>query len=511
MRPPMRSNRVLFVLGYILGQLARTMTTQAQTSATWGIFDGHNDIGTEQRPGAVEYVPDARTYRVSGGGDNMWLSRDAFQFVWKRLSGDLTLAADIQWPDTKGNPHKKAGLIIRQSLEPGSPYADAVIHGDGLTSLQFREIPDGPTREVQANVNRPQRIRLERRGDVLSLSFAREGGAPQPSGCSFRLRLSDPVYVGLAVCAHDSNALETAVFKDVRLTQEKHQPGAATRVSCTLETVAIASKDRKAIYYTTNLIEAPNWTPDGKFFLFNSQGRMHRLPIQGGVSAPVDTGFANRCNNDHGLSPDGSQLAISDQSRTGKSLIYIVPAGGGQPRQVTPLGPSYWHGWSPDGLTLAYCAERNNEFDVYTIPVAGGQERRLTTAAGLDDGPEYSPDGRYLYFNSERSGAMQIWRMKPDGSQQEQVTADDYNNWFPHPSPDGKWMVFLSYDKSVKGHPANQNVQLRLLPVAGGPIQVLATLLGGQGTINVPSWSPDSRQIAFVSYQLFSPEPAPEK
>ena len=162
----------------------------------------------------------------------------------------------------------------------------------------------------------------------------------------------------------------------------------------------------------------------------------------------------------------------------------------------------HWHGWSPDGKTLAFCGERNGEFDIYTIPVAGGPETRLTTAPGLDDGPDYSPDGKYIYFNSERSGRMQIWRMKADGSQQEAVTTDEWNNWFPHPSPNGRWVAFLSYAPEVKGHPANQDVMLRLWSVNDGKIQVLAKLFGGQGTINVPSWSPDSSKLAFVSYQL---------
>jgi len=258
------------------------------------------------------------------------------------------------------------------------------------------------------------------------------------------------------------------------------------------------------MYVTTNLIEAPNWSRDGASLLFNSKGRIYRVRTEGGGPEQIDTGFANRCNNDHGISPDGGQLVISDQSQERRSLIYLLPITGGRPRQLTTLGPSYWHGWSPDGKTLAYCGERNGEFDIYTIPVAGGAERRLTTAAGLDDGPDYSPDGKYIYFNSDRSGMMQVWRMNADGSGQEQVTNDDYNNWFPHPSPDGKWLVFLSYDKDVKGHPENKDVMLRLMPLAGGNIEVLAKLFGGQGTINVPSWSPDSRKLAFVSYQLLA-------
>jgi len=213
-----------------------------------------------------------------------------------------------------------------------------------------------------------------------------------------------------------------------------------------------------------------------------------------------------RCNNDHGISPDSSLLAISDQSQEDhKSLVYVLPLAGGTPRRLTRNSPSYWHGWSPDGRTLAFVGERNGDFDIYTIPVNGGEEARLTTAKGLDDGPEYSPDGRYIYFNSERTGHMQIWRMKADGSEQEQVFSDDYSNWFPHISPDGKYMVFLTYDRSVSGHPENKDVMLRLMTLADKKIKVMTTLFGGQGTINVPSWSPDSKNLAFVSYALLPP------
>ena len=184
-----------------------------------------------------------------------------------------------------------------------------------------------------------------------------------------------------------------------------------------------------------------------------------------------------------------------------------MDASGGQGRLVTKLGPSYWHGLSADGQTLAYCAERNGQYDIYTIPVEGGRETRLTNAPGLDDGPDYSYDGKYIFFNSERTGLMKIWRMNADGTEQTQMTLDEnYADWFPHPSPDGKWLVFLSYDKTVKGHPPNKDVELRIMPMGGGEPKTLAVLFGGQGTINVPSWSPDSRNVAFVSYRLVGPE-----
>ncbi len=469
--------------------------------ASLGIFQGESDIGRPAKPGQTGFDAASGTYTVSGGGENMWFTNDAFHFVWKRLSGNFVLEAAIAWEGTGGNAHRKACLVVRQDLTPGSAYVDVAVHGDGLTSLQFRDAPGGLTHEIQANVRGARVAAIERQGQTFFMRLPDATGMPTPAGPFIRMKLSDPVYVGLGVCSHDDKVRETARFSQARLLAGAAETSART-LHCALEAVPIASKDRRVLFHTTNHIEAPNWTPDGKSLLFNSGGRIFRLPVADGEPAAIDTGFATRCNNDHGVSPDGSQLAISDQSQGGKSLIYILPATGGSPRQVTASGPSYWHGWSPDGTMLAYCAERNGEFDVYTIPARGGEERRLTRAKGLDDGPEYSPDGRFIYFNSERTGTMQIWRMKPDGSDQEQVTTDEFNNWFPHPSPDGKWLVFLTYEKDVTGHPANQPVRLRVLPLGGGPIQELARLFGGQGTINVPSWSPDSRQLAFVSYEL---------
>ncbi len=273
-------------------------------------------------------------------------------------------------------------------------------------------------------------------------------------------------------------------------------------VESTLEIIDVATGARQVVYRAQEHFEAPNWSRDGKFLVINRAGRLYRVPTTGGTLEAIDTGTASRLNNDHGFSPDGRLLAIS-HSPERQSLIYVLPAIGGEPRLVTPLGPSYWHGWSPDGKKLTYCAQRNGEFDIYTIPVEGGAETRLTTAPGLDDGPDYTADGRFIYFNSERSGVMRIWRMAADGTGQEQVTFDDaYADWFPHPSPDGRWIVFLSYDKGVKGHPPNHDVVLRLMPLAGGTPKVIAKLFGGQGTINVPSWSPDSSRFAFVSYRL---------
>lgn len=276
------------------------------------------------------------------------------------------------------------------------------------------------------------------------------------------------------------------------------------KIESSLEIISITSLERKIVYSKDIHFEAPNWTPDGRTLIYNSKGLLYKIPLEGGEPKLIPTGNLKRINNDHGISPDGTQIVISDQTETGNSLIYSLPIEGGEPKQITSNDLSYWHGWSPDGKTLAYCAERNGNYDIYTIPFDGGEETRLTSAEGLDDGPDYSPDGEHIYFNSERTGTMQIWRMKTDGSEQEQITTDKFNDWFPHPSPDGKWIVYVTFDTDVPSgkHPANKNVMLRLMNLETKEITIMAKIFGGQGTINVPSWSPDSQQIAFVSYQL---------
>ena len=406
-----------------------------------GLFEKDQDIGTVKHAGAVAYDETAHRYTVSGGGQNMWFATDAFHFVWKKVSGDVSLSAVISFPKTGGDAHRKAVLMVRQSLDPDSPYADAVLHGDGLTSLQYREEKGTRTYEIQASATGPQRLRIEKRGGYVSMSIAAAGEELRPAGGSFRLEWKEPFYAGLGVCSHDDEVLETAEFSEVQLVRESPVAAAVDakpRIVCTLETVPIASKDRRVVMVTSDLIEAPNWTPDGASLIYNSKGRLHRIAAAGGAPEVIDTGFADRCNNDHGISPDGKMLVLSDQSQEQKrSMIYTLPIGGGIPQRITALAPSYWHGWSPDGKTLAYCAERNGEFDIYTIPAAGGEEKRLTEAKGLDDGPDYSPDGQWIYFNSDRTGQMQIWRMKADGSKQEQVTSDHFNNWFPHPRRKG--------------------------------------------------------------------------
>ncbi len=477
----------------------------------FGIFEASGDVGTVLHAGSVEYDGAKKTYTIAGSGENMWFDHDGYQFVWKKVSGDLTqgavtLSADISFLGTGGNPHRKAVLMIRQSLDENSVYVDIARHGNGMTALQFRTEIGGLTTEVQSPNWGPKHLRIEKRGSYFTMWLAGDDSELKLAGASPRIELQEPFYVGIGVCSHDKDVIEKAIFSNVGLTTAPPNYAAKTAPATMyslLETASVDSGDRTAVYISTERFEAPNWTRDGKAWLFNRDGRIVNLSVDSGTQQTIDTGFAIRCNNDHGISPDSSLLAISDQSQQDhQSRVYVLPLQGGTPRRLTNNAPSYWHGWSPDGKTLAFVGQRNGDFDIYTIAVEGGEEKQLTTAKGLDDGPEYSPDGKYIYFNSERSGHMQIWRMKPDGSDQEQVFSDELNDWFPHISPDGKYLVFLTFDRSVSGHPENQDVMLRVMTLADGKIKVLAKLFGGQGTINVPSWSPDSKRVAFVSYAI---------
>lgn len=270
----------------------------------------------------------------------------------------------------------------------------------------------------------------------------------------------------------------------------------------TMEIFNIENQTRQVVFEENNHFEAPNWSPDGTYLLYNSHGLLYKYVLQTGRKEQLFTDFANNINNDHGISTDGQTIVLSHSPEGEGSKVYTVPASGGTPQLVTPLHPSYWHGWSPDGQTLAYVAMREGDFDIYTIPIQGGEEIRLTQEPGLDDGPDYSPDGKMIYYNSFRTGVMEIWQMNADGSGKIQLTDDRYSNWFPHPSPDGQWMVYIAYEEDQQGnHPPMKSVLLRLMNLKTKTVQTLCRFIGGQGTINVPSWAPDSKRFAFVSYQ----------
>jgi len=282
---------------------------------------------------------------------------------------------------------------------------------------------------------------------------------------------------------------------------------AGKKVITSLYIYDLASGKSELILTEKRHFEAPNWSRDGKFLLINAYGKLEKISPKGEKLGELNTGSVNKANNDHGYSFDGKSLYISSAKAEIKehtSFIYKVASEGGSPIQLTPLTPSYWHGVSPDGNTIVYCAARNGNYDIYAMSSNGGEEIRLTTTEGLDDGPEYSPDGKYIYINSYRSGMMQIWRMKADGSDSEQMTFDAHSNWFAHISPNNQVATIITYMEDQKqAHPFGHQVKLRLLNLKTKEVKDLTeAFYGGQGTINVPSWSPDGKKFAYVRYAL---------
>jgi Tol biopolymer transport system component len=277
------------------------------------------------------------------------------------------------------------------------------------------------------------------------------------------------------------------------------------------------------VYQADTIWEAPNWSPDGKVLLSNSGGKLYRIPVDGS-SAPeaLNLDPSIRCNNDHNFSPDGRKIALSATSPTSRqSQVYVANADGSNLTLIVPPGPSYFHGWSPDGTYLSVVANRDGkQYDLYRVPAAGGPDERLTVDPAYDDGTDYSRDGKWIYFNSDRGGhGWNIWRMPatgagPNDERAQQVTNDDLEDWFPHPSPDGKSLLFLSFPHGTETHnDRNLHVKIRLIPMPGAtiakvtPVEV-TEFMGGQGTINVNSWAPDSRRFAYVTYAAL---PASEK
>lgn len=491
----------------------------AQTGKV-GLFEQHADIGKPKVTGASGYDSVSQTYYLKGGGANIWFNRDEFQYLYNNIKGDFILTANFEFTSSDGNPHRKIGWMVRETADESAASINAVVHGDGLTVMQWRPTKGAFMRDPEdetfyAKKTVFQVIQLERSGKKITMRVANPGEPLQEVGTQEMPDLPDRVLAGLFISSHDPEVAEEAKVWNVRIDKpvpSNYHPNPQVQktltakqnvLGCRLETMTISDGKRKVIRESAGRFEAPNWMPDGRKLLYNEDGALYTIDITGGVAQKLNTGSV-RNNNDHGISFDKKMLAISGSGEGGGSAVYVLPLSGGTPKLVAGKTPSYWHGWAPNHQEVAIVGQRNGSkiYNLYRVNVNTGKEVALTeNTAGHVDGPEYSPDGKYIYYNANPTGTMQIWRMNPDGTGKEQITFDERHNWFPHVSPDGKWIAYISFPTDIDpdSHPAYQRVMLHLMPANGGAPRVLAYLYGGQGTINVNSWSPDSKSIAFVS------------
>ena len=485
----------------------------AQTNLL-GVFEKGIDIGNPKLSGQSHYDEATQTYTLKGAGANIWFQRDEFQFLFRKIKGDFILTANVEFVGEGTEAHRKIGWMVRESTEPDASHISAVAHGDGLTVLQWRVVRGAYMRDPQDEIFFPKKnvhiIQLERNGAKVTMRVAHWGEPLQAVGSQEMNNFPEEVLAGLFICSHNQDVIEEAKIWNVRIDQpvaDSYKPGQQGYLGSRLEIINPFDGKRKVIYESTDRLEAPNWMPDGKKLLFNMNGSLYKIPVEGGELEKLNTDFANRNNNDHGISFDGKKLAIShhrDGLPGGGSTVYVLPLEGGTPRLITEKTPSYWHGWNPNNKEVVYVAQRDNKalYHIYKATIEDGKETALTNhEIGHVDGPEYSPDGKYIYYNGSQTGTMQLWRMKPDGTGKEQLTFDEHNNWFPHLSPDGKWIAYISFPSEIdpNSHPSYKRVMLKLMPASGGAPKVVGYLYGGQGTINVPSWSPDSKRFAFVS------------
>jgi len=481
-----------------------------------GIFDGQSDIGSVIPPGTAQYERASGTYTVTSAGANTWYRVDDFHYLWKRASGDLALTAEVSFPprsyDHEPNPHRKALLMFRQSLDTGAAYADIGVHGSDLTALQYRTERGANTQDIELNIPAPRTVRLEKRGDTFTLLLSMKGEPLHPAGASVQLHLQAPFYVGIGAVSHDVATTDKVQFSRVSLQALSPLPREEKpTLYSTLQTLQTDDQFRRAmlIRSVAGYIESPNWAPDRKSIYVHEDGRVIKIPYltpeAGGTPQPIEVGALVDCSGNFGLSPDGRWLAVScAETKGGRHQVYIVPAGGGSsPRKLTQGAiQSFFHAWAPDSRTVAFTRGNAGKTDIFTIPLEGGWEARLTSDT-LNDGPDYSPDGKLIYFDSARSGTTQIWRMGPDGSAAEQLTDDLRINSSPHVSPDGKSVAFLS--QPLESDQSIGDAELKVFNISDGSIRTIAQFHGNRGSFSMYGWG-DAKHLAFVSYHLVHAE-----
>jgi Tol biopolymer transport system component len=489
------------------------------------------DIGTAQVGQSALVAGSAKhadgVFTLQGTMD-LWGPGDGCHFVWQPVQGDVVLVARVTSMDNPGMiNHAKAGLCIRESLEGGSRcVTQSITPGDG-SQFTYRRMTDDKTERIFPDATAPKPsvpkgkfpcwLKLVRHGNEFNGYDSPDGVTWWLTG-SIKLDLKADVFVGITSSSHTKDKLTTSVFDHVNVSKPGAGAGMMTAKNrlARLTVIGIDGLDKRAIYETPTGIEAPNWSPDGLWLICNGGGSLWRIAADGsGQPEKIPIGDLKGVNNDHVLSPDGRTIYFSAAGH-----IYSVPFAGGQPRRISNDQPParqfkyFLHGVSPDEKTLAYAGmevengDPSGRLDLYTIPAAGGSDTRLTNTPAPDDGPEYSPDGHWIYFNSELNakipGHSQCFRMKPDAKGIEQLTHDERVNWFPHISPDGKWIVYISFPPGTMKHPADKEVILRRMKPDGSEQADIITIHGGQGTINVNSWSPDSRHFAFVAYEILA-------
>lgn len=501
-------NLLTTITTLLITALMLASSAAAQDDSKHGIFDNSLDVGDAVTPGSSVFDDQTERYVLTSPKNRPASDEAAFQYLWKAIQGDFILRAHLEFVGSENDGNRSIGWAVRNGLEPEASSVNAVLYDDGTAVSDFREERGGAYQTIESEFKGPNVIQLSRVNGRFTMSVAIAGEPLQHIDIG-EIELNNEVFAGLFIYSENSSTADAAIFHNVRITKpapegfEQYDEYLGSR----LEVVDVETGTRDVLYETEHSIQAPNWTPDDEKLIYNSNGLLFNYLLENGQITPLNTGFATQNNNDHVVTFDGTQIAISHHNPEddNHSTIYTLPIeGSDNPKQVTPsgVGPSYLHGVSPDNQTVIYTGLRNGQYDIYAADVNTMEETQLTDTPGLDDGSEYSPDGETIYFNSNRTGTMQIWKMDADGSNQTQLTFDkSTHDWFPHISPDGKWIVFLSYGLDVDSgaHPFYKQVTLQVMPAEGGEPRIIAYLYGGQGTINVPSWSPDSKKVAFVS------------